>query len=905
MKKRRRRRKNVFNPEEHLPKQVVSMSDLQSGDEADDSEDILDVEGEDAGDEGASSIQAISSSGLSDGTAESVLASFSIEDDLLKLNEEVEIDLSLSSHLQSGDFGISPKPQTSREENRQAADRDLLKLDELMDFKHGLDAVASIAELGEPEEELFAGKLEKDDFLSIDKHSSKLEIEYDIEEKPSAESVLDMFAMPKGDLSDMFKEEMIQDDVFSRLSIEEPEDVEPETEAIPEPEVIEEKTVPAVEEKVEEPAPVEEQPAAVEEPAQEIPEALPVVEETPVEEPMPEPVAEVKESAEEPAAPAVRKQAVGEAGEDIVNDSFVVYRKKRKTDDIIREIEKTKAEKTGHPASHETEPEKEEVVQPVPVVEVVEEVKAEVVEEPAAGVITAEPETLPAPVAVQAEAEEVKPAAVAAPVVAEAVPAPVLPQTSEATSQIDDEIANIRNAMSTILSRVEYLENVKKQIETGGTQAPVPVPEAAPAPAAPEALPAPAVKAAPVPPVVEQTEEPFIPTLEVPEIEHKPEIKAAAEVSEPVPAKVEVAEISVKEQRIIRKEVDDLLEGISKVTIEKEIGFFGSLIRTVPALFFLKPRFAEIVSREEADYKTLVGLYRIAARFLQDELVKREKEIDQLRKEFQKYKKESSSSKLEYALKPSGKPQPIVKTEPALTEGEMFVLKEEIRKKDKRLVDLDTMIDRMKLDFVNLKNRQQKEVDIQVLRQTESMVLQMLTVVDNLERAIAFASGNDYNKAVIDGFVMTLDGMLGILKKLGLEDIPARDRKFDPNFHESLLFEETAQYPDGYVMEELRKGYMFGTKVLRPVQVKVSRLPAGAVAPPPPMPKTEKAAPAPAKTEAAGPNPLPASEKIKEAEKEEVSASTEKGSEGYTLEAFFGGNLDKLNQDWSSGPPME
>jgi hypothetical protein len=174
------------------------------------------------------------------------------------------------------------------------------------------------------------------------------------------------------------------------------------------------------------------------------------------------------------------------------------------------------------------------------------------------------------------------------------------------------------------------------------------------------------------------------------------------------------------------------------------------------------------------------------------------------------------------------------------------------------------------------------------------MVLQMLTVVDNLERALGFATGNDYNKGVVDGFRMTLDGMLAILKKLGLDEIPARDRKFDPNFHESLLFEETTEYPDGYVMEELRKGYMFGNKVLRPVQVKVSRLPAGAAPVAPPRLKTEPEAVV-----------VAADEKIIDGKKEEETASTEKNMQGYSLEPFFGVSLDRLNQDWSNGVELK
>jgi molecular chaperone GrpE len=75
----------------------------------------------------------------------------------------------------------------------------------------------------------------------------------------------------------------------------------------------------------------------------------------------------------------------------------------------------------------------------------------------------------------------------------------------------------------------------------------------------------------------------------------------------------------------------------------------------------------------------------------------------------------------------------------------------------------------------------------------------------------------------VDG-VALIERKLGVLfQQNGLEEIDALGKPFDPALHQSVLQEDTAQYPDGQVMSVLQKGYRLGDKILRPAMVKIAR----------------------------------------------------------------------------------
>ena len=107
----------------------------------------------------------------------------------------------------------------------------------------------------------------------------------------------------------------------------------------------------------------------------------------------------------------------------------------------------------------------------------------------------------------------------------------------------------------------------------------------------------------------------------------------------------------------------------------------------------------------------------------------------------------------------------------------------------------------------------------------ESLIKEILPIVDNLERALAtpYEQNEESFNAFRQGVEMTLKGLLDSLKTFGVVLVEALERPFDPNFHQAVSQEESDRYPEGTVTKELQKGYMLRDRLLRPAMVLVSK----------------------------------------------------------------------------------
>lgn len=128
-------------------------------------------------------------------------------------------------------------------------------------------------------------------------------------------------------------------------------------------------------------------------------------------------------------------------------------------------------------------------------------------------------------------------------------------------------------------------------------------------------------------------------------------------------------------------------------------------------------------------------------------------------------------------------------------------------------------------DFENLKRRSEREkADYTRFALTETM-RDLVGVLDNFERALthASASGSDEFRT---GVEMIARQLVEVLRKYGVTEIVALGAPFDPQFHEAMMREESADAPPGTVLEVLQKGYVLNDRLLRPSMVKVSAAPA-------------------------------------------------------------------------------
>ncbi|MBW2204159.1 MAG: nucleotide exchange factor GrpE [Deltaproteobacteria bacterium] len=136
--------------------------------------------------------------------------------------------------------------------------------------------------------------------------------------------------------------------------------------------------------------------------------------------------------------------------------------------------------------------------------------------------------------------------------------------------------------------------------------------------------------------------------------------------------------------------------------------------------------------------------------------------------------------------------------------------------------NLDLYI-RSQAEIDNLKKRYQKERQDLVKFANESLIKQLLPVVDNLEKAITHSQDEDSIEAIRDGVDLTLKGLTDILQKAGVETVESVGEQFDPNFHEAVSEMADDGVEPGTVIKDLQKGYILNQRLIRPSMVIVSK----------------------------------------------------------------------------------
>lgn len=125
-------------------------------------------------------------------------------------------------------------------------------------------------------------------------------------------------------------------------------------------------------------------------------------------------------------------------------------------------------------------------------------------------------------------------------------------------------------------------------------------------------------------------------------------------------------------------------------------------------------------------------------------------------------------------------------------------------------------------DMENFKKRSEKErVDLLAFA-NEKLILDILPVLDNMERALTHAD-TETDSALKDGVKLVIDQFSSILTKFGLTQVEAKGKPFDPEFHEAVSHVETTDFENDIVTEELQKGYILNNKVIRHTIVVVAK----------------------------------------------------------------------------------
>lgn len=153
-------------------------------------------------------------------------------------------------------------------------------------------------------------------------------------------------------------------------------------------------------------------------------------------------------------------------------------------------------------------------------------------------------------------------------------------------------------------------------------------------------------------------------------------------------------------------------------------------------------------------------------------------------------------------------------------------LKTQLDDRSAQVEELTNQQKRLAADFDNYRRRTAKEKEDLEVQIKIATINELLSVVDNFERARSHIKPqNDAETNIHKSYQGIYKQLVDSLKRIGVSPMRAEGQEFDPNLHEAVMREPTSEFPEGSVMEELVRGYMMGDRVLRHALVKVAAAP--------------------------------------------------------------------------------
>lgn len=162
-------------------------------------------------------------------------------------------------------------------------------------------------------------------------------------------------------------------------------------------------------------------------------------------------------------------------------------------------------------------------------------------------------------------------------------------------------------------------------------------------------------------------------------------------------------------------------------------------------------------------------------------------------------------------------------TNPNPLESEIAALRQQLEAKEQEANSNYDRLLRQTAELDNFKKRTARERDDAIRFANEALVKDLLPVVDNLERAVAHASGGGNGKPLVEGVELVLRQLLDVLIKHGAVQIQAVGQPFDPAKHEAMVQVESSDHETNSIVEEFQKGYIFRERLLRPALVSVAK----------------------------------------------------------------------------------
>ena len=150
-------------------------------------------------------------------------------------------------------------------------------------------------------------------------------------------------------------------------------------------------------------------------------------------------------------------------------------------------------------------------------------------------------------------------------------------------------------------------------------------------------------------------------------------------------------------------------------------------------------------------------------------------------------------------------------------------LQAELGAAQEEIAQLKDQMLRVQADAQNVRRRAEQDVEKAHKFGQEKFSRELLSVLDNLERALAATPESEETTALREGVDMTLQGFLSTLTKFNVEAIDPQGEAFNPEFHQAMAMQENEEFAPNTVMAVMQKGYSLHGRLLRPAMVMVSK----------------------------------------------------------------------------------
>ncbi len=132
---------------------------------------------------------------------------------------------------------------------------------------------------------------------------------------------------------------------------------------------------------------------------------------------------------------------------------------------------------------------------------------------------------------------------------------------------------------------------------------------------------------------------------------------------------------------------------------------------------------------------------------------------------------------------------------------------------------------RLRADFENIKKRLEKDKVEAIKFANERLLIDILPIVDNLDRAMASLSEGHDPEKVKQGLEIAQKELHEVLEDYGVKVLQSVGEEFDPKFHEAVATVESADAKDGQVVDEIQRGYTLNGRLIRPSRVRIAKKP--------------------------------------------------------------------------------